>query len=128
MAGALWAQLAGKSFPEAPSVTQNETIAYFPQPSDAQLPQPCFQDIPQGEPELVQELLQPWPDRTLLFRLFTRLKRKSTRDDEVKISKTPRSDHLKAYEGPDNAHHETPSSAASKATLATTPSGRHDIS
>ena len=128
MAGALWAQLAGKSFPEAPSVTQNETIAYFPQPRDAQLPQPCFQDIPQGEPELVQELLLPWPDRTLLFRLFTRLKRKSTRDDKVEISKTPRSDQLKAYEGPDNARHETPGNAASKATLATTPSSRHDLS
>jgi ATP-grasp domain len=78
MVGALWAQLADWPDPETPPVTQNEMIAYFPQAWDSNhdLLKGCFQDIPQGEPELVQELLRPWPDRTLLFRLFNWLKRK----------------------------------------------------
>jgi hypothetical protein len=103
MAGALWAQLAGKSAPVLPSVVQKETIAYFPQPPQTLLPQSCFQDIPEGEPELVQELLQPWPDRTLLFRLFTRLKKKST-DEELEISRLPPQNPLTAYKAPDDAH------------------------
>ncbi len=91
MAGALWAQLAGQPFPDAPPVTQNETIAYFPPPwkSNGELLRSCFQDIPQGEPELVQELLQPWPDRTLLFRLFSRLKRKPASAMGAETPKTP---------------------------------------
>jgi ATP-grasp domain len=78
MAGALWAQLSGEPFREAPPVTQNEIIAYFPEACKSELLQSCFEDIPQGEPELVQELLRPWPNRTILFRLFSRLNRPST--------------------------------------------------
>lgn len=102
MAGALWAQLTGKSAPELPSAIQKEIIAYFPQPRGTQLPQCCFQDIPDGEPELVQELLQPWPDRTLLFRLFTRLKKKSI-DDEIELSKLLPENQLTAYQTTDDA-------------------------
>jgi hypothetical protein len=74
MAGALWAQLAGQPDPEAPSVTQNDMIAYFPQAwnSKSELLESSFQDIPLEEPELIQELRRPWPDCTLLFRLCTR--------------------------------------------------------
>jgi hypothetical protein len=78
MAGALWAQLSGQPFQEAPPMTQNKIIAYFPDACNSELLQSCFQDIPQGEPELVQELLRPWPNSTMLFRLFSRLKRPST--------------------------------------------------
>jgi predicted ATP-grasp superfamily ATP-dependent carboligase len=77
LAGAFWAQLAGQPFPDAPPVTKNEMIAYFPEACDSELLKSCFQDIPQGEPDLVQELLQPWPDRTLLFRLFNPQKQKA---------------------------------------------------
>jgi hypothetical protein len=59
-------------------VTQNEIIAYFPEACNSELLHSCFEDIPQGEPELVQELLRPWLNRTMLFRLFNRLRRPST--------------------------------------------------
>lgn len=105
MAGALWAQLAGKSAPQLPCGVEKETIAYFPQPRETQLPQYCFQDIPEGEPDLVRELLQPWPDRTLLFRLFTRLKQNST-GEGIEISKLPLKNQLTACKAPGDAHPE----------------------
>lgn len=76
--GALWAQLAGQPLPEHPPVTENDLIAYLPQAlkiNDGILPH-CFQDIPQNEPELIKELLNPYPDRTLLFRLVQYFARK----------------------------------------------------
>jgi len=75
MVGALWAQLSGQRPRETQPVTEKDLIAYFPQgwrsnPED----QPsCFYDVPWDEPELVQELLHPWPDRTLRYTLFNRL-------------------------------------------------------
>jgi hypothetical protein len=75
MVGALWAELSGQRPPETQPVTEKDLIAYFPQgwrgnPED----QPsCFYDVPWDEPELVQELLHPWPDRTLRYMLFNRL-------------------------------------------------------
>ncbi len=70
MVGALYTQLSGCAGPVTPPVTQNEMIAYFPQAwtSKSEFLQSSFQDIPQGEPELIQELLEPWPNRSLLFR------------------------------------------------------------
>jgi hypothetical protein len=70
MVGALWAQLSGQSLPEVPPVTRNNMIAYFPQAwtSKSEFLQSSYQDIPQDEPALIQELLAPWPDRSLLFR------------------------------------------------------------
>lgn len=73
MPGALWAQVAGQDSPDTPPATENEMIAYFPEARDSQLLASSFYDVPRGEPELVDELLQPWPNRTLLFRLFNRL-------------------------------------------------------
>jgi predicted ATP-grasp superfamily ATP-dependent carboligase len=71
MVGALWAQLSGQPTPETPPVTENGLIAYFPQAwnSKEQLLESSFQDIPKDEPELVAQLLRPWPNRTLLYRL-----------------------------------------------------------
>jgi hypothetical protein len=71
MVGALCAQLSGQPMAEACSVTEQETIAYFPQAwtSNDNLLHSSFQDIPSDEPELVRELLHPWPNRTLLYRL-----------------------------------------------------------
>lgn len=79
LAGALQAQLAGEHLPASPPVMRGEMVAYFPQgfKTDRNLLQSCFQDVPQGEPELVSELLRPFPDRTLLFRLVQRLSRAS---------------------------------------------------
>ncbi len=77
LAGALWAQLSGQPSPVAKSVTQNHFIAYFPQGMEDSkaLGENCFQDIPQGEPELISEMLKPFPDRTFLFRLVGLLTR-----------------------------------------------------
>jgi hypothetical protein len=87
MVGSFWSQLSGQPYLEAPAIVQSELIAYFPQPksSDSLLLHHCFHDVPQGEPELVQELLRPFPNRTLLFRVFEWLSRRRSgryRDEE----------------------------------------------
>jgi len=120
MAGALWAQLAGQPDPESPSVTQNEMIAYFPQARDSnhELLKGCFQDIPQGEPELVQELLHPFPDRTLLFRLVNRLNRKPTRKNGAETLQHVAHDGLKACQVSDYACHGTAGSPVNNTSSA----------
>ena len=77
MVGALTARLRGQSAADAPPVTERECIAYFPQAwaTQTQNLESCFQDIPEAEPELLQELLRPWPDRSLLFRAINSLQR-----------------------------------------------------
>lgn len=79
LAGALWAQLASQPSPSARAVTDRKLIAYFPQgmSNDPALLDQCFHDIPQGEPGLSAELLNPYPDRTLLFRLHDFLTRRA---------------------------------------------------
>ena len=69
--GALYAQMSGLPLRDIPPITENDLVAYFPQAwvSKSPLLQSSFQDIPQDEPDLVKELLSPWPDRTFLFRL-----------------------------------------------------------
>ena len=71
LAGALWAQLSGQPMRDIPPVTQNRMIAYFPKALQckSEILNSSYQDIPEGEPALVQELLRPWPERSLLFRL-----------------------------------------------------------
>jgi hypothetical protein len=75
MIEALYAQLSGQPFRETPPATQNDMIAYFPQAWHcmSESLQSSFHDIPQGEPDLVQELLRPWPDRSLLFRVASKV-------------------------------------------------------
>lgn len=77
MIGALYTQLSGQPFRETSSVTQNDMIALFPQAwhTESEFLQSTFQDVPLGEPDLVQDLLRPWPDRSLLFRVFDHLDR-----------------------------------------------------
>jgi hypothetical protein len=71
MVAALCAELSGEPDRDTPPVTQNDLIAYFPQAwtFKNEFLESSFQDIPQGEDELVQELLHPWPERTLLYRV-----------------------------------------------------------
>jgi hypothetical protein len=75
MIEALCAQLSGRPVREMPSVTQNDMIAYFPQAwhRKSELLQSSFQDIPRGEPDLVQDLLRPWPERSLLYRAASKI-------------------------------------------------------
>jgi len=74
MIEAFSAQLADRPLQDTVPVTQNDLIAYFPQSRNSQSAslQASFQDVPQGEPDLVQALLHPWPDRSLLFRLASK--------------------------------------------------------
>lgn len=71
----LAAQLTGQATVPMPRMTENDLIAYFPQAWKCkdELFEASFHDIPDQEPELVKELLEPWPDRTLLCRLLARL-------------------------------------------------------
>ena len=75
MVDALWAQLSGQPLREPPPVTQQDLITYFPQAwhGKGNLPALGFQDIPQDEPELVREILRPWPDRSILALAYNKL-------------------------------------------------------
>jgi hypothetical protein len=131
MAGALWAQLAVRPIPDTPSVTHNDLIAYFPQAwnSKSELLESSFQDIPEGEPELVQELCQPWPDRTLLFRLCARLsqlgtaaKKRERVQTQVASSEELRDSRLRLPRLNDDTMNEAPVGSARVRT------SRHDLS
>jgi hypothetical protein len=117
MASALWAQLANQPVPEVEPVTLNEMIAYFPEACNSELLKECFEDVPQCEPELIQELLRPWPNRTLLYRLFNRLNRKPISADGAETSQTPAGDRLKTHESPDYACHEIGNPADNKSSV-----------
>ena len=76
MIGALSAQLTGKPLSEPVLITQNKLIAYFPQAllRNSELLSSSYHDVPFGEPELVQELLRPWPDRRVLNTVLNSLR------------------------------------------------------
>ena len=79
LAGALWSQLADQPLPDKPPVTNETLIAYFPyRPAGNGVTMHYFEDIPGNEPDLVRELLNPFPDRTFLLRLVHHLTRKPT--------------------------------------------------
>lgn len=71
MIEALSAQLSNRPLQDTLPVTRNDMIAYFPQAwhCKSEFLPTSFQDIPEGELDLVQALLRPWPDRTLLYRI-----------------------------------------------------------
>lgn len=76
MVSALAEQLSGHSV-KATSRTESDLIAYFPQSTrqDEAVTDACFVDIPSGEPELIADLLNPFPERSLLYRIATALSR-----------------------------------------------------
>ncbi len=79
---AFTAKISGMPMREALPVTESNTIAYFPQACHwdpkSELLQSSFHDVPWEEPELVQELLRlPWPDRSILARMSSLLRRKT---------------------------------------------------
>jgi carbamoylphosphate synthase large subunit len=73
MVGALVAQLKGEALPDSAPVTEEEMIAYFPQAwvSGSKFLESSFADYPRDQPALAQELMHPWPERSLVRRLFT---------------------------------------------------------
>jgi ATP-grasp domain len=84
LAGALWSQLTGRPLVEPPNLMQSDLIAYFPQAAhnEHQMPAACFLDVPESEPELIKELLNPFPDRTLMFRLVQWISRIRTHEED----------------------------------------------
>lgn len=81
MVAALWAELSGVPQPPATAVTENDFIAYFPQAWSfkSRFLDASFQDVPSGEPELLQQMLHPWPERRWLARVFDRLRKRQLR-------------------------------------------------
>jgi len=82
MIGSLRAQFAGESFGNTPPVTHNDMIAYFPQAwtSQSQFLELSFQDVPQEEPDLMDALLHPWSERSLVGRAVDSLRRLGRKD------------------------------------------------
>jgi predicted ATP-grasp superfamily ATP-dependent carboligase len=72
LAGALTACLSGQPVRRVEPVTRKSVIVYFPESvrEDKQFPAEWYLDVPAGEEEMVAELLNPFPDRTVLFRLM----------------------------------------------------------
>jgi hypothetical protein len=88
LVGATWAQLTGRPIPEHPSATEKELIAYQPQRLyDREIESTYFQEVPHEERELIRELLDPYPDRTLLFRLVQYLNRRPVTSSVFERSK-----------------------------------------
>jgi hypothetical protein len=77
LVAALCAQLAGRPMPDRACVTTKSKIAYFPQCcesggsiTDSRMADGVYYDVPEEEPELVQELLHPWSARSYLGQLL----------------------------------------------------------
>jgi Glycosyl transferases group 1 len=72
--GALTAQLQGGSCRRLPPVTACDMIAYFPQAltCKSRFLQTSFNDVPEEEPELVEDPLHPWSEWGVLGRVFRR--------------------------------------------------------
>ena len=80
--GAFCAQLKGEPIYNHPAVTQSSIIAYqshTPGLVGDSFPD-CYHDFPHDDSELARELLNPFPDRTILFRLVRYLSRKPATD------------------------------------------------
>ena len=73
MIGALSAQLTGKPLGEPVSITQNNLIAYFPGAllRNSEFLSSSHHDVPEAEPELIQELTRPLPKRGVIAKTIT---------------------------------------------------------
>jgi hypothetical protein len=70
LVGAMWASVTGQPLPDNPRVTESDIIAYHPETMRKQdTPTGCFYAEPEDEPDLTRELANPFPNRTVLFRL-----------------------------------------------------------
>jgi hypothetical protein len=85
---AMWAQLTGQPLPESRPVTRKKRIAYFPQTGAAMgglqdfgHHETSYYDVPHGEPELIQELLHPWSERSIPGQMFDRARRMWTQQN-----------------------------------------------
>lgn len=76
MVAALWARISDRPCQAELPVTENDMIAYYPQALQGQSKflTSSFLDLPEGEPQLSDELLNPWSGRSLLGRLVDRMR------------------------------------------------------
>lgn len=71
LVAALLADLGSQPLTESEPSTIMSRIAYFPQAISSSSSAPdalldtCYKDIPVGEPDLIQELLHPWAERSI---------------------------------------------------------------
>lgn len=75
LVGALCAKLSGKACVTNEASVEGRVVAFFPQAgrwnSKSPLPSEVYNDIPQGQPELVRELVRPsWPERQWISRIY----------------------------------------------------------
>lgn len=72
---AVVSQLLGRPMRDMPPVTHNDLIAYFPQvlQCKSEFLRSSFHDIPEGEQDLLEDLRRPWPDRSLLYRMVSKV-------------------------------------------------------
>jgi hypothetical protein len=76
MIGALSAQLTGRLLGEPVSITQNNLIAYFPQAllRNSEFLSSSYHDVPEAEPELIEELCRPLSDRRVIDNVMNSLR------------------------------------------------------
>jgi hypothetical protein len=84
---ALWAQLTNEPMNERKPVTNKTRITYFPRNgggannyADVIPPDTTYYDLPEGELQLVEELLHPWSPRSLLGQILDFVRKLPTRD------------------------------------------------
>jgi len=77
LVAAIWAQLTGQPLPSNQPAIGQSIIAYFPQAveradnvSDPNLNDLIHHDIPEGEPELIHELLHPRSGRSIVGKMI----------------------------------------------------------
>ena len=101
LAGALWSELTGEPLPAHSPATSKNLVAYFPQSIEIKEStlQDCYVDVPVNEPELVSELLRPYPDRTLLYRIIHRLTRRTPPSLSQPESKLKKDDDASSGDG-----------------------------
>lgn len=82
LVAAFWSRLTGLPLNERKPATNKTRIVYFPsnwgnaKPSSDLTPEDrTYYDVPQGEPELVEELMHPWSARSLLGKTLDSLRR-----------------------------------------------------
>lgn len=76
LVAALWAKVADQPRPDRPAATTKTKIAYFPQcwENSSEMSDAIHYDVPQGEPDLVKELLHPWSARSWLGQFVDRVR------------------------------------------------------
>lgn len=87
---AIWDQLTGERLPSTQPTIEQSIVEYFPQAvkgddngDDGSLSESIHRDIPQGEPELIQELLHPWSQRSIVGKLIDLIQRKQPQENAV---------------------------------------------